>query len=77
MSLNKWKAWPEENSEDVLKIDKKLVTTKTGSCDQFLTNLKFSNPSKAWGGRIQNFFLIDFDIGNVEIGVSMRKLDQF
>ena len=26
MSLNKWKAWPVENSEDVLKIDKKLVT---------------------------------------------------
>ena len=23
MSLNKWKVWPVENSEDVLKIDKK------------------------------------------------------
>ena len=23
MSLNKWKAWPVENSEDMLKIDKK------------------------------------------------------
>ena len=47
MSLNKWKVWPVENSEDVLKIDKKLVTTKRGSCDQFLTNLKFSNPDFA------------------------------
>ena len=28
MSLNKWKAWPVENLEDVLKIDKKLVTTE-------------------------------------------------
>ena len=36
MSLNKWKAWPMENSEDVLKINKKLGTTKRGSCDQFL-----------------------------------------
>ena len=35
-----------ENSEDVLKIDKKLVTTKRGSCDNFFTNLKFSNPDK-------------------------------
>ena len=36
-----------ENSEDVLKIDKKLVTTKIGSCDKFLAKIKFSKPSKA------------------------------
>ena len=36
-----------ENSEDMLKIDKKLVTMKIGSCDQFLAKIKFSNPSKA------------------------------
>ena len=47
MSSNKWKTWPVEISEDVLKIDKKLVTTKRWSCDQFLTNLKFSKP-KGW-----------------------------
>ena len=35
-----------ENSEDVLKIDKKLVTTKRESCDQFLNKLKFSNLEK-------------------------------
>ena len=40
MSLNKWKAWPVENSEDMLKIDKKLVTRKRGSCDQFLAKIK-------------------------------------
>ena len=34
-----------EISEDVLKIDKKLVTTKRGSYDQFLTKLKFSDPN--------------------------------
>ena len=62
--------------EDVLKIDKKLVTMKRVSCDQFLTKLKFSNPDNAWDGRIR-FFLIDFDIWNVEIGVRIRKLDQF
>ena len=76
MSLNKWKAWPVEISEDVLKNDKKLVTTKRGSCDQFLTKLKFSNTGKARDGRIQKNFLIDFDIWNVEIRVRMRKLDQ-
>ena len=77
MSLNKWKAWPVENSEDVLKIDKKLVTTKIGSCDQFLAKLKISKPNKAGDGQIWIFFLIDFDIWNVEIRVRMRKLDQF
>ena len=77
MSLNKWKAWPVENSEDMIKIDKMLVTTKRESCDHFLTNLKFLNPDKAGDGRIQKNFLIDFDIWNIEIGVRMRKLDQF
>ena len=77
MSLNKWKTWPVEISEDVLKNDKKLVTTKRRSCDQFLTNLKFSDPDKPGDGWIQKKFLIDFDIWNVEIGVRMRKLDQF
>ena len=41
MSLNKWKAWPMENSEDMLKIDKKLVTRKRGSRDQFLAKIIF------------------------------------
>ena len=44
MSLNKWKAWPMENSKDVLKIDKKLVITKRGSRDQFLAKIKFFKP---------------------------------
>ena len=47
MSLKKWKACPMENSEDELKIDKKLVTMKIGSCDQFLAKIKFSEPDKA------------------------------
>ena len=56
MSLSKWKARPMENSEDVLKIDKKLVTTKRGSCDQFLAKIKFSKPNKAGDERIQKNF---------------------
>jgi len=36
-----------ENSEDELKIDKKFVTTKIGSCDKFLAKIKFFEPSKA------------------------------
>ena len=63
--------------EDVLKNDKKLVTTKRGSCDQFLTKIKISDPNKARDGWIQKFFLIDFDIWNVKIRVRMRKRNQF
>ena len=77
MSLNKSKTWLVKILEDVLEIDKNLVTTKRGSCDHFLTKIKISDPKKARDGRIQNFFLIDFDIWNVEIRVRMRKLDQF
>ena len=55
MSLNKWKAWPVENLEDVLKIDKKLVTMKRGSCDQFFAKIKFSEPNKTGDERIQKF----------------------
>ena len=69
--------WPVEFSENLLKIDKSLVTTKRGSCDHEKTNLKILNPGKAGDGWIQNFFLINFDIWNVEIRVRMRKLDQF
>ena len=32
-----------ENLEDMIKIDKKLVTTKRGSSDQFLAKIKFLN----------------------------------
>ena len=47
MNLNEWKAWPVENSEDMLKIDKKLVTTKIGSYDQFLKKIKIFEHNKA------------------------------
>ena len=64
-----------EISEDVLKIDKNLVTTKTRSCAHFLTKIKIFDPDEAGDGQIQKKFLIDFDIWNVEIRVRMRKLD--
>ena len=47
MSLDKWKAWPVENLEDVLKIDKKLGTMKRGSFDQFLAKIKNFEPDEA------------------------------
>ena len=47
MSLNKWKVWLVENLEDMLKINKKLVTTKRGTYDQFLAKIKFSKPVEA------------------------------
>jgi hypothetical protein len=41
-----------EFSENWIKIDKNqdLVTTKRGSCDHFLTNLKISDTDKAGDG---------------------------
>ena len=42
--------------ENWIKIDKSLVTTKRGSCDHFLTNLKISDLDEAGDGRIRNFF---------------------
>ena len=69
--------WPVENLENLLKIDTNLVTTKRGSCDHFLTNLKISDPKTLGDGWIRKFFLIDLHIWNVENGVRMRKLDQF
>ena len=77
MSLNKWKTWPVEFLEDMLEIDKKLVTMKRGSRDHFLTKIKISDLDKSRDGRIQKKILIDFDIWNVKIRVRMRKLDQF
>ena len=56
MSSNKWKTWPVENSENLLKIDKNLVTTKRGSCDHFLTKIKISNPDKAGMDGSEFFF---------------------
>ena len=47
MSLNEWKVWPVENSEDMLKINKKLVTTKRWSYDLFLAKIKFFEPDEA------------------------------
>ena len=76
MSLNKWKTWHVEFPEDVLEIDKDLVTTKRGSCDHFLTKIKIFDPDNV-GMDGSEIFLIDFDIWNVDIRVRMRKLDQF
>ena len=49
--------------EDVLEIDKNLMTTKRGSCDHFLTKIKISDPNNAGDGRIQKKILIDFVYG--------------
>ena len=66
MSLNKWKVWPVENLEVMLKIDKKLVTTKRGSCDQFLAKIKFSEPDKARDERIQKQFWLILIYGTLK-----------
>ena len=53
-----------ENSEDVLKIDKNLVTTKRGSCDQLLAKIKFYIPSEAFM----------FQVPDVSRDVNNRKM---
>ena len=59
MNLNKWKTWPMEFSEDVLEIDKDLMTMKRGSCDHFLTKIKISNPdSTGMDGSKKKFWSI-------------------
>ena len=66
-----------ENSEDVLKIDKKLVTTKRGSCDQFLANIKFSEPSEAeYVSRILVLVvgLLTFQVPDVSSDVNSRNM---
>ena len=69
--------WPVENSELVLKIDKKLVTTKRGSCDQFLANIKFSEPSEAeYVSRILVLVvgLLTFQVPDVSSDVNSRNM---
>ena len=56
MSSNKCKTWPVEFSENWMKIDKNLVTTKRGSCDHFLANLKIPNPVACGGWPNPKFF---------------------
>ena len=77
MSLNKWKPWPMENSEDMLKINKKLVTTKRGSCDQFLAKIKFSDPNIAGDGRIQKKFWSILISGTSKSEFVCENYDQF
>ena len=78
MRSNKWKAWPVENSEDILKIDQKLVTMKIGSCDQFLAKIKFSEPGKAENvSRVLVLVggLIMFQVPDVSSDVNNRNMD--
>ena len=46
MSLNKWKAWPMENLEDVLKIDKMSDHEKRILWPVFGQNKKFAKLNK-------------------------------
>ena len=66
-----------ENSKDVLKIGKKLVTTKRGSCDQFLANIKFLEPSEAeYVSRILVLVvgLLTFQVPDVSSDVNNRNM---
>ena len=71
------KGVPVENSEDMLKIDKKLVTMKIGSCDQFLAKIKFSEPGKAKNvSRVLVLVagLFTFQVPEVSINVNNRNM---
>ena len=66
-----------ENSEDVLKIDKKFVTTKIGSYDKFLAKIIFFEPNKAENvSRVRVFVadLFTFQVPDVSIDVNNRNM---
>ena len=65
-----------ENSEDELKIDKKLVTTKIGSYGQFLSKI-FFEPGKAKNVsrvRVLVADLFTFQVPEVSIDVNNRNM---
>jgi len=47
LSLNKWKTWPAEISEDCKKCEKKITRRKTQNSWANLEIIKFSNPPMA------------------------------
>ena len=66
-----------ENLEDMLKIDKKLVTTKIGSYDKFLAKIIFFEPNKAENvSRVRVFVadLFTFQVPDVSIDVNNRNM---
>ena len=65
-----------ENSEDMLKIDKKLVTKKIGSYDHFLAKI-FFEPGKAKNVsrvRVLVADLFTFQVPEVSIDVNNRNM---
>ena len=73
LSLNKWKTWPVEFFEDCEKYEKKFRRWKLKFRGQF-GDSKIVERTHGRNRQMQNFFLIDFDIWNVKIGVCMQKL---
>jgi len=60
-----------------LKIEKNVKKTSRGENSIVggeFGDFKIFKPAKRRDRQIRNFFLINFDIWNVEIGVRMRKL---
>jgi len=73
LSLNKWKTWPVEFYEHCKKCEK----TSGGENSNFrgkIGDSKIVEPVNSGDRQIWNFFLINFDIWNVEIRARMRKL---
>ena len=66
-----------KNLEDMLKIDKKLVTKKIGYCDHFLAKIFFSEP-----GKVENVSrvlvlvtgLFTFQVPDVSSDVNSRNM---
>ena len=60
--------------EDCKNVKKKLQEVETQTSKVNLGILNLSNPPTLGIDRCEVFFLIDFDIWNVDIVVRMRKL---
>ena len=61
----------------MLKIDKKTYDHEKRILGPLFDQNNNFRPQQSVGWTDPKFFLIDFDIWNVEIRVRMRKLDQF
>ena len=74
LSLNQWKTWPTEFSEDVLKNEKKLSGSERQYFKLFFAKLNLPNQAKPGTHRCKIFLLINFLIKIASIGVRMQKL---
>jgi len=66
--------WPVQVFEDCKKYEKKTLGGENSNFRVEFEDSKIMKPAHGGDRQIQMFFLIDFYIWNIKIGVCMRKL---